>query len=220
MPFLGCEMFQVVWSFVLHVFWCYPGSVVYIISTALSSLVSGLLPLSENTLILSEKGVKSGFHWLRATTSCLGKPRSVLRFTLLPFALSNTFLRILADPKRTHLWISSMDLSTPMVLRFSFNLSGTIPNAPTTMGITFVLTPHIFRISLARSWYFSSFSSYFALTLPSSGIATAIILLPKLGRGGMLLAPVVQILGIFRTTGNAGSSQNQLKKKVSGKHSR
>ena len=107
---------------------------------------------------------RCGFHWLRATTSCLGKPRSVLRFTLLPFTLSNTFLRILADLKRTYLWISSMDVSKPVVLRFSFNLSSTIPNAPTTIGITFVLTPHIFRISLARSWYFSSFSSYFALT--------------------------------------------------------
>ena len=133
----------------------------------------------KNTLILSEKGAKSGFHWLRATISCLGKPRSVLHFTLLPFTLSNTFLRILAHTKRTHLWISSMDVSKLMVLRFSFNLSGTISIAPTTMSITFVLTPHIFRISLARSWYFSSLqTSYFALTLPSSGIATAIITYP------------------------------------------
>ena len=83
-------------------------------------------------------------------------------------SMSNTFLRILADPKRAHLWISWMDVSTPMVLRFSFNLSGIVPNAPTTMGITFVLTPHIFWISLTRSnnyWYFSTFSSSFALTL-------------------------------------------------------
>ena len=43
------------------------------------------------------------------------------------------------------------------------------------MGITFVLTPHIFWISQARSWYFSSFSSSFVLTLPPSGIATSII---------------------------------------------
>ena len=42
----------------------------------------------------------------------------------------------------------------------------------------------------------------------------------KLGHGGMPLAPLVQILVIFRTTGNAGSSQNQLRKKVSGELSR
>ena len=42
----------------------------------------------------------------------------------------------------------------------------------------------------------------------------------KLGLGGMPLAPLVQILVIFRTTGNAGSSQNQVRKKVSGKLSR
>ena len=66
-----------------------------------------------------------------------------------------------------------MDVLTSMVLRFSFNLSGIVPNFPTTMGITFVLTP-IFRISLARPWYFSTFSSSFALTLPLSGIATSI----------------------------------------------
>ena len=38
-----------------------------------------------------------------------------------------------------------------MALRLSFNLSDIDPNAPTTTGITFVLTPHIFRTSLARS---------------------------------------------------------------------
>ena len=42
----------------------------------------------------------------------------------------------------------------------------------------------------------------------------------KLGLGGMPLAPLVQILVILRTIGNAGSSQNQLRKKVSGKLSR
>ena len=45
-------------------------------------------------------------------------------------------------------------------------------------------------------------------------------LFQKLGSGGMSLAPLVQILGIFRTTRNAGLLQNQLKKKVSEKFSR
>ena len=103
----------------------------------------------------------------------------------------NTFLRILADPRRAHHWISSVGVSTPMVLRFSSNLSGIVPNAPTTMGITFFLTPHIIRISLARSWYFSTFSSFFALTLPSSGIATCKIwqffaFLSMINRSGLL----------------------------------
>ena len=42
----------------------------------------------------------------------------------------------------------------------------------------------------------------------------------KLGHSGMPIAPLVQILVIFRTTGNAGSSQNQQRKKVLGKLSR
>ena len=39
-------MFQVVWSSVVHVLWCYPGSVVYN-SPTLSLLVPGLLSLPE-----------------------------------------------------------------------------------------------------------------------------------------------------------------------------
>ena len=78
-----------------------------------------------------------------------------------------------------------------MVLRFSFNLSGIVLNAPTTMGITYVLTPHICRISLAKSRYLSTFSSSFSLTLPLSGIATSIIwqlfsFLSMINRSGLL----------------------------------
>ena len=84
-----------------------------------------------------------------------------------------------------------MDMLTPMVLRFSFNLSGIVLNAPTTMGITYVLTPHICRISLAKSRYLSTFSSSFSLTLPLSGIATSIIwqlfsFLSMINRSGLL----------------------------------
>ena len=42
----------------------------------------------------------------------------------------------------------------------------------------------------------------------------------EIRQGGMLLAPLVQILVIFRTAGNAGSSQNQPRKKVSRQLSR
>ena len=66
--------------------------------------------------------MESGFHWFRTTTSCLRKPRSVLHFTFLScLHLQHRFLRILADPNSTDLLISSMDVSTTMVLRFSFN---------------------------------------------------------------------------------------------------
>ena len=37
-------------------------------------------------------------------------------------------------------------MPTSMALRLSFNLSGIDPNAPTTTGMTFVFTPHIFII--------------------------------------------------------------------------
>ena len=67
-------------------------------------------------------------------TGCPGgaKKRPSVYFCALDY-ISNTFLRILADPKRAHPWISSMDVSTPMVLRCSFNLSGIVPKALITM---------------------------------------------------------------------------------------
>ena len=46
-----------------------------------------------------------------------------------------------------------------MALRLSFNLSGIDPNAPTTTGITFVLTPHIFIIIIIIIIISSSSSS-------------------------------------------------------------
>ena len=97
---------------------------------------------------------------------------------------------------------------TPMVLRFSFNHSGIVLNAPTTMGITYVLTPHICRISLAKSRYFSTFSSSFSLTLPLSGIATSIIwqlfsFLSMINRSGLLAsiswsAPILNLFSYLK----------------------
>ena len=49
-----------------------------------------LLLLLLLLLIFSDKGVKSGFHWLRVsewTTSCLEKARSVLHFTFAPWSI-------------------------------------------------------------------------------------------------------------------------------------
>ena len=66
-------------------------------------------------------------------------------------------------------------MSTPSAFRLTFSLSGTVPRALTTTGITFALTPHILPTSLARSSYFSTFSSSFSQTLLSSGIATVYV---------------------------------------------
>ena len=73
-------------------------------------------------------------------------PRGAKRHPLFVFFssllyISSTFLRILPDPNNTHLWISSTGMPTSMVLRLSLNLGGIDPNAPTTTGTTFVLTP-------------------------------------------------------------------------------
>ena len=75
--------------------------------------------------------------------------------------IPSIFLNILANPKNAHLWISSTGMHTSVVLRLSFSLSDIDPNAPDTTGMAFVFTSHIFPISLARSLYFSTFSSFF-----------------------------------------------------------
>ena len=56
--------------------------------------------------------------------------------------------------------MSSMEMPTSVVLSLMFNLSGIDPSAPTTTGTTFVLTPHIFfltlpsaRIALSMIWH-------------------------------------------------------------------
>ena len=81
-------------------------------------------------------------------------------FSSLQYILS-IFLSILANPKNAHLWISSTGMHTSVVLRLSFSLRGIDPNSPNTTGMAFVFTCHIFPISFARSWYFSTFSSSF-----------------------------------------------------------
>ena len=75
--------------------------------------------------------------------------------------IPSIFLSILANPKNVHLWISSTGMHTSVILRLSFSLRGIDPNSPNTTGMAFVFTCHVFPISLARSWYFSTFSSSF-----------------------------------------------------------
>ena len=91
---------------------------------------------------------------------------------------NNKLMFASAIHSNAHLWIiRNRGAQSSMVLRLSFSLSRTDPVAPTTTGTTFVLTPHFFPTSLARSWYStsSSFLSSFSLTLTSSGIAMPII---------------------------------------------
>lgn len=75
--------------------------------------------------------------------------------------IPSIFLSILANPKNAHLWISSTGMHTSVVQRLSFSLRGIDPNSPNTTGMAFVFTCHVFPISLARSLYFSTFSSSF-----------------------------------------------------------
>ena len=83
---------------------------------------------------------------------------------------NNKLMFASAIHSNAHLWIiRNRDAQSSMVLRLSFSLSRTDPVAPTTTGTTFVLTPHFFPTSLARSWYStsSSFLSSFSLTQTS-----------------------------------------------------
>ena len=68
----------------------------------------------------------------------------------------------------------STDIPTPIILRYSGSLLGTVPSTPITIGITFARIFHIFLNSLARSWYFYFLSSFVSSTLVSSGSAASI----------------------------------------------
>ena len=81
-----------------------------------------------------------------------------------------TILSILANFNCTVVWIVSvlpLRFSSPTL--FSRPL-GTVPTAPTTIGITITFMFHSFSSSLARSRYLSIFSPSFTFTLLSAGI--------------------------------------------------
>ena len=82
-----------------------------------------------------------------------------------------------------------------MVLWWFFDID---PSAPMTMGTVFALFFHILPISIAKSLYFSSFSSSFFTTLVSSGTATSMILHPSIIlsiriRSGLLASIVLPV---------------------------
>ena len=89
-------------------------------------------------------------------------PKNTKMFLFPVLYISNTFLSILADPSNADFWIKVIDVSTPMPFKLSFNGNGTVPKAPNTIGTTLVFTSHILLNSLARFWYFSTFSPSFS----------------------------------------------------------
>ena len=118
--------FRILRTLLKYSVWIFP----FIASCFILSSSRTLLLLLLLLLILSDKGVGSG--QLCNQLLRRAKKRPSVYFCALVY-ISNTFLRILADPKRAHPWISSMDVSTAMVLRCSFNLSGIVPKALITM---------------------------------------------------------------------------------------
>ena len=88
---------------------------------------------------------------------------------------------------------------------------GTTQGDPLAMGLyALSIRPLITSLQAASS----ANQCWFADDAGGAGSIT------EIRQGGMLLAPLVQILVIFRTAGNAGSSQNQPRKKVSRQLSR
>ena len=107
--------FRILRTLLKYSVWIFPFiASCFILSSSRTLLLLLLLLL---LLILSDKGVGSG--QLCNQLLRRAKKRPSVYFCALVY-ISNTFLRILADPKWAHPWISSMDVSTPMVLRCSF----------------------------------------------------------------------------------------------------
>ena len=88
-----------------------------------------------------------------------------------------TFFKIRCDPSRAHVCIQPITSGIPSDFKNPGSLLGTVPNAPTTIGIDSVCTLKVDRISVARVEYFSIFSSSLALTLPSQWRTRVCVLL-------------------------------------------
>ena len=85
--------------------------------------------------------------------------------------VSRTLLSILADCSNAVFWMVSILLLIPRFSKLFSNLFGTVPSAPTTIGITFTLIFHSFFNSLAMSLSIFSFS--FSFTLWYAGTANS-----------------------------------------------
>ena len=117
--------------------------------------------------------------WAWITASCLGRPSCLLSSSLHLERVSWNS----CWPNSSHFWITFVDTSAPITLRWK----GSDPYASTTTGTTFVLSPRSFGTSLARSWYFSTFTASFFLPSQSFVIGKSIIwqhlclLIPQFG---------------------------------------
>ena len=92
-------------------------------------------------------------------------PRNTKMFLFPVLYISNTFLSILADHSSADVWIKVIDVSTPISFKLPFNRNGTVPKDSNTIGTTLVFTSHILLSSLARFWYFSTFSAYIIIII-------------------------------------------------------
>ena len=91
------------------------------------------------------------------------------------FFSSMIFFKILANPKKKTVFrIISIDIPTPIILRYLGTLLGTVPSTPITIGTMFARIFHISLNSLARSWYFYFLSSFVSSSLVYFGIAASI----------------------------------------------
>ena len=88
---------------------------------------------------------------------------------------SRTFLRILAEFRMTVFCSATILVSIPISLSLLWRSLGVVPKAPITIGMICTLIFHNFLSSLARSWYFSSFSNSIVSTRLSYGIAKSTI---------------------------------------------
>ena len=77
---------------------------------------------------------------------------------------------------RTGLFSISKPISTPIYSKFNFRVLGIGPSALITTGITLISICQICHIFLAKSWYFSIYSSWLNSIVSSSGKAKSTIL--------------------------------------------
>ena len=80
-----------------------------------------------------------------------------------------------------------------MALRLSFSLSGTDPSASITTGLTFVLTRHFFRTSLARSCYFSIFLFIFIVIVIVIVVVVIVVIFVLLYQVSLPAVVVIQV---------------------------
>ena len=110
-------------------------------------------------------------------TSPLRGEKNVLTSESYPLSeISRTLLKMKAVPSNAAFCKQLITMGIPMVVRWFWNFSVTVPKAPTTIGITVALTFHNFCNCNLKCWYLVVFSSSFTLMFWSPGTAMSMIL--------------------------------------------